>query len=364
MAPTAQRRAMLAHFREQIAFGESYGSPFSARLCERMAEDLEQGGPVADLIGGWTGVPRADAVAVRLSGALHAAALTGRDPALAAQYPEQRGDWDMDALWPLARAFLSRERPWVAKFLESPPQTNEVRRSIVLLLGFLNLASEHGGEVDILELGASAGLNLNWDRFSYRTASWSWGDPAGVEIDTSWKGPPPPLQAQPRVRSRAACDLDPPDLRDPAQRLRLRSFIWADQPERLARFDAAADLAVATGVRVERADAAHWVHQQLDRRPAGVGAIVYHSVLQQYLGRDTRAAIQAAIEAAGERASEQAPVAWLRLEPEALLGGPRGSARLLLDMVRWPGAVRRVLAVTDGHANAVQVLPLRSGDAG
>ena len=350
------RQLMLEHFREQAAFCDSFGSPFSARLAERLADDFEAGGPVEGLLGNWPRLPRADAVAVRLCGALHAAVLSGRAPELAAQYPAQRAAWDMDALWPLARAFLAREQAWVADFIKSAPQTNEVRRSIVLLLGFLHLAESFEGPIDTLELGASAGLNLNWDRFCYRTSSWSWGQPGALTIDTDWKGPPPQLAARPAVRSRAACDLAPLDLRDPAQRTRLRSYIWADQPERLARFDAAADLAVQTEVRVDRADAAQWVSERLSDRPEGIATVVYHSVFLQYPRRSIREGIRAAIEKAGARATPDAPLVWLRLEPEAVLGGPRDSPRIVLDMLRWPGGTRRLLALTDGHATAVEAV--------
>lgn len=352
------RRLLLDHMREQAVFGEALGSPFTGRLCERMASDLEAGGPVAKLVGAWQGHPRADAVAVRLAGALHAAALAGRDPALAAEYPEQRDDWDMDALWPLARAFFERERAFVADFIRSPPQTNEVRRSIALLLGFLTFASEHDGPFDTFEVGASAGLNLHWDRFGYRTSSWSWGTGSKVSIDTAWSGPPPPLAAQVRVRSRAACDLNPLDLRDPTQRTRLRAYIWADQRARLARFDAAVELALAADMRVEAADVVAFLERNLAHRPAGVGTVVYHSVFMQYLSRETLAGLQAVMESAGARASSDAPLAWLRLEPEAMLGGARSSARFLLELTTWPGQRRRVLAIADGHVTAVEALPL------
>ena len=52
-------------------------------------------------------------MSLRVAGALHAAALTGRDKALAAEYPEQRLVWSMDRVWPVARAFLEREEGWV-----------------------------------------------------------------------------------------------------------------------------------------------------------------------------------------------------------------------------------------------------------
>ncbi len=354
---------MRDHFREQIAASDEFGSPFSARLLERMAEDLDADGVVAELVADWPRHPRADAVAIRLIGALHAAVLTGRDASLSAEYPGTRSDWDMSALWPLARDFLVRERAWVERFIASPPQTNEVRRSIALLLPFLRFARELRCPLDLYELGASAGLNLLWDRFRYRTASWSWAAPdeseddsTGVAIDTVWDGPAPPLDATIRVRSRAACDLSPLDLADPAQRLRLRSYVWADQRERLARFDAATALALAAGVRVEAADAAQWLPHKLDTRAPGAGAIVYHSVFMQYVPRAKRDELSAVIEAAGERATSANPLAWVRLEPEALLGGPPGSARMLVDMVTWPGGQRTVHAVTDGHVRAVHAL--------
>jgi hypothetical protein len=175
-----------------------------------------------------------------------------------------------------------------------------------------------------------------------------------VQITTEWTGTPPPLDVVPRIRSRAACDLNPIDIRDPAERLRLRAYIWADQAERLARFDAAAALAATHDVRVERADAAEWLEARLPRRSPDTLTVVYHSVFYQYPRAETRQRIAAAIAAAGERSA--APLAWLRLEPEGVLDGPRDSVRFLVDVVTWPGAERRTLAVTDGHGNAVQAL--------
>ncbi len=343
---------LLAHFTEQAGFCDALGSPFTARLIDAMGRDLAAGGPTAELVAEWPRSPRVDALSLRLAGALHAAALSGRDPALAAEYPAARPDWNAEALWSAARAFLIRERAWVASFLESAPQTNETRRSIALLAGFLDLAARFDLPFDMLELGASAGLNLQWDRFAYRTRSWSWGDDSPARIDTEWSGPTPPIAAPLRVRSRAGCDLNPLDVGKPDERLRLRSYIWADQPDRLARFDAAAALALASGVRVERADAGAWLEERLARRSANALTVVYHSVFYQYPPRATRERIAAALDEAGRASST--PLAWLRLEPEAVLGGPRDSIRFLVDLVTWPGAERRTLAVTDGHVRFVE----------
>jgi hypothetical protein len=344
---------VIAHFLEQAGHCEQYGSPFMAGLLALLGRDVEVGGPTADLVASWPGSPRSDALSLRIAGALHAAVLSGRAPELAAEYPAAQPAWDLARLWPRVRELLARDRDWVAAFLTSPPQTNEARRSIALLVGFLTLAAAHDREIELLEIGASAGLNLHWDRFAYRTASWRWGD-GEVQITTEWDGPPPRVDAALRIRSRAGCDLNPIDIRDPTERLRLRSYIWADQIERLTRLDAAVELAASSDVRVERADAAEWLEARLPRRSRDALTIVYHSVFFQYPPREIRQRIARAITQAGEQSA--APLAWLRLEPEAILDGPRDSHRFLVDLITWPGGERRTLAITDGHGNFVDAL--------
>ena len=193
---------------------------------------------------------------------------------------------------------LERELNTAAQFIRSAPQTNETRRSIALLAAFLCFAESWKGDIDMLEIGASAGLNMNWDIYTYKTKSWAWGAEGPVQIDTDWNGAPPPI-ADIAVRNRAACDLNPLDISDEAQRLQLKSYIWPDQPERLARFDGAVALARETGVCVERADAAEWLARKLSARAEDAATIVYHSVFLQYPPREAREAIVATILEAG-----------------------------------------------------------------
>jgi hypothetical protein len=49
----------------------------------------------------------------------------------------------------------------------------------------------------------------------------------------------------------------------------------------------------------------------------------------------------------------EAPLGWIRLEPEAITDGVRESLRMVVDITTWPGGERRILAYTDGHVRAV-----------
>lgn len=348
----------LAHFREQAVFCRALGSPFMDGLCQAMTSDIEAGGPVARLTAGWAGDPRSDALSLRLAGYLHHSVLTGAAAELAAAYPGASPDWSMEAVWPLARDWLEATEAEAQAFLTSPPQTNETWRAMALLPGFLKAAAMFPGPVHLLELGASAGLNQNWDRFQYRTEGWSRPGSSDVVIETDWEGPAPEhLDAAIHIRSRAACDQNPIDVRDPKAALRLKSYAWPDQPARLARLDAAIALARETGTAVDKADAADWLRAKLATRPETGLTLIYHSVFLQYPTAETRAALRAMIEEAGEAATPARPLAWVCFEPGAFFQGPEAAGLNTADFITWlqtwPGGEARALLRSDGHVTRV-----------
>lgn len=337
---------VLEEFRIQARFCGEFGSHFTQQVLLRAADDIAAGGVVARITVSWPGNPRADAVSLRFTGALHAAALTGRDALLAAEYPDARADWSMDRVWPVAKAFVERDELWVREFMRSPPQTNETARSTGLACGFMWLAERSPGPFHMLELGASAGLNLNWDRFAYAHPAWGRSEVAGPFMPTVMSGSPPAWR-EITIASRAACDQNPLDVNKADDRLRLRAYVWPDQPARMERLNAAIDLARETGVRVDRADAAAWVSEKLaGELPVGT-SVVYHSVVLQYPPREVREAIGAAIEAAGTRSSAERRLAWVRFEPESVIGGQAGSTRYVLNVVTWNNGQREEVTLAD-----------------
>ncbi|HEX5006107.1 MAG TPA: DUF2332 domain-containing protein [Hyphomonadaceae bacterium] len=341
---------VLEEIRLQSRFCGEFGSHFTEQLLSRVADDIEAGGICEKLTRSWPGHPRADAVSLRLAGALHAAALTSRDAKLADEYPGERKSWSMDRVWPIARDFLEREEAWVRDFMKSPPQTNETARSTGLAAGFMWLAERSPQPFHMLELGASAGLNLNWDRFAYDYPAWGRDSVNGPNIPTRVDGPAPRWRNI-EIASRAACDQNPLDAASAEDRLRLRAYIWADQTARMERLNAAIDLARSLGVKPDRADAGEWLKAKLSGElPLGT-TVIYHSVFYQYPPREVRQAIRDAIEEAGERATADRRLAWVRFEPNAVIGGPVEPVRYVLNIVSWNAGRRseETLADVDPH---------------
>lgn len=326
------------HFSRQATACRAMGSPFTARLAELSPRFVDRSTLTGRRILAWTGHAGEDALPLRLFGGLHRLVLTGRDENLAAVYPP--ADVSDDALAGAVAAAVARHDTDLHDNLMSPPQTNEVGRSAMLLPGFLWLARRFGPELDVIEIGASAGLNLHWDSYAYRYAGARWGRAdAPLELAPECRLPPP-LDGEVTVVRRRACDLAPLDPGNEEHRTRLLSYVWADQMARQERLAAALAHAAARPERVEAADAAAFLSRELAAPPIGNALrVVVHSIFWQYLADPARLGIQTAM----LRAAEAAPLAWLRFEADGRLPG----GGLLLTL--FPSGEHHLLARGDYH---------------
>lgn len=321
------------------------GSPFYADLLESAAEDLGAAGPVSDVLAGFEDEPESSALALRLMGAVHRLVLQDRLPQLTSHYPSVGGDGDAAMAWPLVRDALTEHRAEIRRLMGRGCQTNEVGRCAALLGGFLEVAHRTRLPLRILEIGASAGLNLRWDRYRFESGQAGWGDEHSPVRFVHFFDIPPPLDRTAEVIERKGCDLEPIDPTSEEGALSLRSFIWADQLGRLSRLDGALEIAKQMPVTVEHVDAATFLERELATRRPDMATVVYHSVFIQYVTKSIRARIAGAIDRAISGAPPEAPVHYLRMEPE--VGAPTFEIRLddeLLGTSRAHGTGVRWLA--------------------
>lgn len=340
--------ALVQHLKIQGHACGELGSPFHAAMLARAADDIEAGWDASGLFAPWADAsPKSlfnHAVALRFLGGLHDLVLSGDDPALADAYPAPDRPADPDRAWAATKAALQAHAGRLARFMAHEPQTNEVRRSVCLIGGFLEVAKAAGLPLRVFEIASSSGLNLSFDQYRYQLGDAAWGDAdAKVVLDTEWTGPAPAVGANLKVISRAACDRRPGDLGDPAQRRRLLAYIWPDQFERLARIRAAIDLAVARGVSVEQADAVDWTRARVAPEP-GAATVLFHSVFWQYMPAASQQALARVIGDIGARATKYAPFAWLRMEPP-----PEDMTRMEVRLTLWPTGEERILADVHPH---------------
>lgn len=333
---------------------ERAGSELYATIIGAMADDVRAGGVCAQILRPWADNAMADAIPLRFLAAVHELVLTGEAPELAVHYPSAGGTDGSDPV-PAFLAAVESHRDRIEASMDLGVQTNEVGRATSLFGGFHAVARRTGLPLRQLEVGASAGLLLRWDHYGYRARTGEggalrWGADDGLVFDDPWTGPAPVVAEDLVVAERRGCDHAPIDPTTEAGAIRLRSFLWPDQVDRRARLDVAIEIARRHPVAVDASDAADWLELQLSEPRPGLATVVHHSIVLQYLSRDTFQRLRAAIEAAGERATPDAPVHWLRMEPAGDVADVRMSS--------WPGARgddhdEELLATTGYHGPPV-----------
>ncbi|MFD1826036.1 MULTISPECIES: DUF2332 domain-containing protein [Mumia] len=319
---SSDTRAVTA-FRRQAEICASLGSPMYGDLIGALADDLAGGGPTKDVLG-----PLADdgaappvLLALRLVGGLHRLVLDDEVPALAASYPSVGGVWDRDVAWPHVRAALVEHRERLHASLDHPLQTNEVGRSAALAGGVLRVADRFALPVRLIEIGASAGLNLRVDHYRFGSPSGWWGPvDSRVAMRGAWKGLSPPVDAPLEIVERTGFDLTPLDIGQADDRRVLEAYTWPDMTERLSRLRAATTIAQEVPVRLEQRSAADGLDalELVD----GTATVVWHSITWPYLDDDEQRRIVERLDALGATADVDRVLAHVRLEPADVLAGP------------------------------------------
>ncbi len=317
----------------QARIARELGSPFVASVLEAGHRQLSRAPRTAALIENWPGDPFAAALGMRFNAALHALARRGTPPDLRALYLRQSNDFDATI-----GAALASEDGFVARWMGEVPQTNEVGRGASIFAALMQLNIAYGLPFELLELGSSAGLNLNMAHYAFNLGGVAAGDArSSVRIAPEWRGAAP-LPAEVQILRARGVDLNPLDPFDPVTTERLLAFTWADQPVRALRLEQALRVARIERPDVERGNAVPWIAARLAEPQAeGVCRVMFHSMLLQYLSVQERQAVGAAIRAAGAAATRERPVAWISFEWTER----RRDVRLMLTS--WPdGRTRHV----------------------
>lgn len=249
------------------------------------------------------------------------------------------------------RAWLLRHWNDVRELmLARSTQTNEAGRCATLLPALARIP----GPLALMEVGASAGLCLYPDRYSYRfTVTGAVGaefaqsttldpadGPSAVVLDCELTNVSVP-ERLPEVAWRAGIDLNPLDITDVDQREWLTSLIWPEHEARRERLLAAASIAAADPPHLVRGDLLDTVESLLAEVPAGTQPVVFHSAVLAYVDAEVRACFASLMRSRDD-------VVWISNEGAGVL--PDTPAQLETLGVEADG--RFVLSV-DGRAVAL-----------
>jgi hypothetical protein len=205
-------------------------------------------------------------------------------------------------------------------------QTNEPGRCAVLLPALAAIP----GPLALIEVGASAGLCLYPDRYSYR---YRLADgvrhldpntgPSDVVLECEVTGAVPIPDALPEVVWRAGIDLNPLDVASPEDVDWLDALIWPEHDDRRGRLRAAVELAKSDPVELVRGDLVAEVEALVRRAPAGASVVVFHTAVLAYLDEGARRSFVGLM--------NRLPVTWLASEGRGVVPGVEERLRPGID---------------------------------
>lgn len=219
-------------------------------------------------------------------------------------------------------------------------QTNEPLR----LAALLPVLSEIEGPLALLEIGASAGLCLYPDRYSFRfrgedgvlRAALDPPDgPSTVILESRVSGDLPPLR-MPDVVWRAGIDLAPLDAADLRDRRWLKALVWPGETGREERIEAALDIAASDPPHLVAGDALEAIDALAAAAPADATLVITTPGVLVHIPRAGRTALV-------ERLT-RSPARWITLDPPGLLDVWEPP----VDADDWPGFV----VALDGRVRA------------
>ena len=321
------------------------GSPLYQALLARAAADYEAGGPTRQLLEGHEGDPKDSALALRMMGAVHRLVLEGEAPALAERY--RAGGGDEERTWRAFRATLEERLAELRPLLDRPVQTNEVGRCAALLPASSGSPRKPDCRCGCSRSAPAPGSTSSGASTATRAADFAWG-PAGSPVRVPFELSGGEVdQVAAAVAERAGCDAAPVDPGSEEGRLTLLSYVWPDQTDRMERLRAALELAARRPPAVERGGAVEWAAERLADPVPGQATVLFHSVVMQYLSEGEQERLLGLVREAGARATGDAPLAWLRMEPD----GERAAVRI----ATWPGGGDRLLARAGYHGTPVEL---------
>lgn len=360
--------------------------PLYRRLSERCAQDLE-------VVGRLLLAPHEQRTPNLLLAAVHDVLLAGSDDILADWYPSIPGERGAvghrarpvgrgaDDPWPHFR-HLALEHQGVADRLRTrATQTNEVGRSLALLPALFQVAvaaasSPPGGAraLGIVEVGASAGLNLRFDAYGYRyhvapedpdahgtrgaapEVVETVGDGARLMLDCQLRGgrvPPLPAGGLP-VATAVGIDERPLSVSDAEDARWLVACQWPEELDRLDRLRAAIALAQRNPPVVEQGDAVDDLARHLEAVPPHALPVVVSTWVLTYLPVDRQRELLQVLDRVGADrdvamvfAEQPERVPGLPMPPRPD-GQPDGRATALVRLA-WREGERTEVRLADQH---------------
>ncbi len=343
--PLAKRQAWFIRFAEKECLNVS---PFYYELSTKIAADdhlleiavfCRQGQPMPNL----------------LLGAVHFLLLSNPTVELATYYPSINRATQSKLPFGLFKAYCLANMEAIKTILATKiVQTNALNRAAYLMPVIFSLFEENT-TINLMDIGTSAGLTLNFDLYEYDYGAKGKFGNSSVKINSEVrKGELPKFAKNITIQNKIGIDQNPLDIKDPQNALWLKALIWPDREQRFTRIEQAIEVAQTSNIQLIKAMEISDFKRIIQAQSQDVPFVVYHTHVLYQFTEEAKTEFWQMLDKIGQERNFY----YLAAEGASVLRNDYGLSGVLVELTEYKNGIKttKLMARTNGHANWVEFL--------
>ena len=286
--------------------------------------------------------------------AIHYLLLKNPDEPLARYYPSIHQNHFAEIPFEIFKAFCLQNKNEITKIISSRiVQTNVISRCSYLMPIFSKIISEENKPATIIDIGTSAGLTLNFDKYEYWYNDKKVAGKSNVVVKSRILGSSvPAIYPITQPLQKIGIDQNPIDPTDKDEILWLKALVWADKVERFVNMDEALQLQELERIKFVQADGVMDFEREIQQANKDHTLIVYAThVLYQFTDVQKKE-----FYAMLERVGKTRDFYFLSVEGIKELLEKYNSKETVIELTHFKNKKKAVsfLGETNGHGNWIR----------
>ncbi len=253
----------------------------------------------------------------------------------------------------LVKDFCLKHRKEIIGLLETRMvQTNAINRT-AYIMPILSSEFRNKGALTVIDIGASSGLNLNFEHYEYHLDNRKIYGNSSVKIKSRFlEGQLPEFDEIIPVKRKIGIDQNPLDLRLEDNALWLKALIWPDQLERFERMKAAIELSQKFPVELIRAGGVDDFKTIIRSIPPSDPLVIYHTHVLYQFTKEERKAFREMLDEIGHQRNFK----YLAVEGAVVFDKKIDDKGIIVELTSFSEGKKnsKIVATTNGHAKWIK----------
>ena len=267
-------------------------------------------------------------------------------------YPSITKNYKQQLPFALFKEFCLENKKEIIELEQSKiVQTNALNRCAYIMPILSNLFD--GKKINIINIGTSAGLTLNFDKYEYHyNGKYSFGkSPVKIRSEII-EGVIPSFKQNVIINNKIGIDQNPLDLRNLDNANWLKALIWADLTERIEKIEQAISVAKKENIQFEKTNSLQDFEDIIRRQNSEVPLVIYHTHVLYQFTQDEREKFWNLIDKIGK----ERDLTYLAAEGSKVFKNDFGINGILVQLTEYQkgSKISRIIAETNGHANWIK----------